>query len=470
MEMTEEGRMILRMLQDGKITAAEAETLLSALESRRGHPGGPEPPWGAARRSAKAAAKAAKEFLAEMRPERYVQDAMRQLDDAMRQVERAVRDMQPGKRVNEVVAKIKETVMAEQFGEEHRWQEAGAESAERDETVSFPEGTIQELSVSTPVGRIVAKPAEGAPTTVRVVFRATGPTAQDVAAKLEELVLDSRRGDGAAELVVRAKGGRIPSGCSADMEVSTAPGVSLALKSAHGPIEVNGINGDVSAEAVNGAVTISAVSGDVTAKSVNGNVEGTGISGDANLSTVNGHAAASNVNGDLKISSVNGAVEAADVTGDLRASSVNGGVTIANATGDVSAESVNGKLAVNHTTGDLSLKSLNGGIEVRGIAGGDVHARGGHGGITLEFAQPFSGDVTAETSSGHISVSLPRESSVRIRATSASGRVESNLPLTDEARSERSLSGTLGQGEGDVTLKTTSGAITLTEIGVQDGR
>ena len=461
--MREEIMTVLRMLKDGKITVAEAERLLSVLqkqpetEQREGRRAGAVDAglW-AARRSAKAAAKRARELLSQIDAEKYVSQAMRQLDEAMKQVDRVIRDIEPGKRVQEFVTRVR-----------HHEEEAGqrvrqdVEVGTREETITFPEGEIDSLSVLTPIGDVRARRSDAGSVTVKVILRAEGTDADDAAAKLEEMRVEARRVDGRAEVTVRGREDRWPDGGRADVEVQVPSGVGLELKAVNGDVDAEGMMDDLTAESVNGSVSVRDVKADAKVKSVNGAVSASDVAGDVEISSVNGSATATRVSGDLRINSVNGRVAAEDVTGDVSAGTVNGPVVVERVTGDVKAETVNGGLRAAGISGDLMLKGLNGSIEAVELSSQDVKVQGGGGSVVVGFMEPFHGDLTVETSSGAIRVFLPEGSGCRVTAVSASGGIASEVTLAEEARTEQELVGVLGDGAGEVALKSGNGAIAI---------
>ncbi|MGQ9526001.1 MAG: SHOCT-like domain-containing protein, partial [Armatimonadota bacterium] len=219
--MREEIMMVLRMLKEGKITVAEAERLLSVLQREpetertedRRPTGAVDMGLWAARRSAKAAAKRARELLSQIDAEKYVSQAMRQLDEALKQVDRVIRDIEPGKRVQEIVTRMRQHP---EEAEQHVRQDI--EVGTREETITFPEGEIDQLQVLTPVGNIRARSAEGGLVTVKVSLRAEGTDADDAAARLAEMRVEARRVDGRAEVAVRGRDDAFPEGCRADVE------------------------------------------------------------------------------------------------------------------------------------------------------------------------------------------------------------------------------------------------------------
>lgn len=73
-----------------------------------------------------------------------------------------------------------------------------------------------------------------------------------------------------------------------DLVVSVPPEISLELESSNGRIEVNRVDGPISAKTSNGRVTITESTGDIEVGTSNGRVELSGVQGQVEVQTSNG--------------------------------------------------------------------------------------------------------------------------------------------------------------------------------------
>ncbi len=106
-------------------------------------------------------------------------------------------------------------------------------------------------------------------------------------------------------------------------------------------------------------------------------------------------------------------------------------------------ETSSGSIRVGSITGDVDLKTTS----------GDVH---------LTYTGQDNPRVKVESTSGEISVVLPAEAEFTLDSKATSGEIESEFPVTVSGRSGRNhLSGMVGNGTGQVTLKATSGDILI---------
>jgi DUF4097 and DUF4098 domain-containing protein YvlB len=123
---------------------------------------------------------------------------------------------------------------------------------------------------------------------------------------------------------------------------------------------------------------------------------------------------------------------------------VNGGISITSVHESVSVVNVNGQVILTDVSGSASVILVNGQIqaEVTLRKGGTLAMTTVNGGIDLEIPQYTSAEFSASVVNGTITVS--------------------NLVLIGEVSTPTSLTGTLGTGEGTITLSTDNGGIYVT--------
>lgn len=104
---------------------------------------------------------------------------------------------------------------------------------------------------------------------------------------------------------------------------------------------------------------------------------------------------------------------------------------------------VNGTVDLNHITGNVDLILIN-------------------GEIAADVAIPLGGSTDITVINGIVNMEMPQTTSANLEATVVNGTVTVvNLPLTNSVTSTRSVSGTVGEGRGNVTLKATNGNIQI---------
>ena len=123
---------------------------------------------------------------------------------------------------------------------------------------------------------------------------------------------------------------------------------------------------------------------------------------------------------------------------------LNGNIAVEAIENHVSVENFNGNVRLGHIVGNASVQVINGFIDSD---------------VTL----PRDGAIKLTTSNGNIDLAIPTSTSATLAASVLNGLIHtSNLTLQDQSDSPRSLTGTLGEGEGAIELTTLNGIISVT--------
>jgi DUF4097 and DUF4098 domain-containing protein YvlB len=188
------------------------------------------------------------------------------------------------------------------------------------------------------------------------------------------------------------------------------------------PIQVQGVQTDISIEAGKG---------EVKAQTVHGDVEVTGGTNFISLSSVDGKVKVSGSHGRVQVSSVNDGVELNDVVGDISAESVNGNVVL-----------------VRSDSKSIEASTINGGV--------------------LFDGETKSGGVYSfSTHNGNILVGLPDKPDVTVSVSTFDGNFSTFLPIQlTETRRHKPITFVLGAGDAQLELESFQGAIRLEKLGV----
>lgn len=161
-------------------------------------------------------------------------------------------------------------------------------------------------------------------------------------------------------------------------------------------------------------------------------------------------------------------VEVRTTSGDVAVRGLSGNVQVQSSSGDVTLNEIAGSAEVRTSSGDVALNAVRGELRVQTTSGS---VRGANlerprevatssGAVTLEGT--FAADARITTTSGDVELRFAPASSVRLDVATTSGELAlRGLALTDQRQERRSLSGTLGAGAGLLTVRTTSGDVTL---------
>ena len=126
----------------------------------------------------------------------------------------------------------------------------------------------------------------------------------------------------------------------------------------------------------------------------------------------------------------------------------------------------------------LDLHTSNGRIEVRGIrqsgslitsngkivaddVSGEYQLRTSNGGIEFDGVLTPGGNNRMETSNGSITIKLRGTPSVNLDASTSNGSVNSELPITTESFGDNHIIGKIGDGESELTVRTSNGSIQI---------
>ncbi|TNY38481.1 DUF4097 family beta strand repeat-containing protein [Thermomonospora catenispora] len=172
-------------------------------------------------------------------------------------------------------------------------------------------------------------------------------------------------------------------------------------------------------------------------------------------------------------------VELNTISADAVVTGLSVRTSVRSAAGDVVLDGVGGRVDAGTVSGRIEAQGLNGTVSFTSVAGeltlagGSIHrlsARTVSGRITADVALVKERTLTANTVSGEVALRLPETTSAEVHLSSATGRIDTAFPrLRQHDRTmARTVTGTLGTGEGSLTVNTVSGGITLLSRPVSD--
>jgi Putative adhesin len=151
------------------------------------------------------------------------------------------------------------------------------------------------------------------------------------------------------------------------------------------------------------------------------------------------------------------------ITARTSVKSVSGGITLDGVTGDVDAQTVSGALEAQSVGGRVGFKSVSGELVLAGGTLDRLDANTVSGAVTADIDLEQSGGMQVATVSGDVALRLPAQAGTQVNLHSTSGKVHSEFEglRASRAPASHSVSGTLGDGSGHVSVTTLSGRITL---------
>ena len=129
------------------------------------------------------------------------------------------------------------------------------------------------------------------------------------------------------------------------------------------------------------------------------------------------------------------------------------------------SRTVNGEISALELGGNVESNTVNGSINIS--TSGYAQAATVNGDITARLRDAnWPGSIDFKTVNGTINLDLSATTSSKVEATTLSGEIASDFPLTLlESTSRKHLSGTIGGGGRELSLKTVNGSIHLKRIG-----
>ena len=128
---------------------------------------------------------------------------------------------------------------------------------------------------------------------------------------------------------------------------------------------------------------------------------------------------------------------------------------------EVVARNVNGNISVEAIENDVRVTNVNGIIDLAGIIGSaEVDLVNGQ--ISAEVSLPAGGEIDMETVTGQIQLDIPSTTSADFSARLTNGVISvTNLEVQNDVQELRSRRGRLGNGDGNISLSTFLGNISI---------
>ena len=126
---------------------------------------------------------------------------------------------------------------------------------------------------------------------------------------------------------------------------------------------------------------------------------------------------------------------------------------------EVRVINVNGIVTLDSIENDVTVNNVNGEATLIGIVGSALVVLV-NGTIESDITLPLDGTIDMRTMNGTIELDIPQSTSAEFSANVTNGNISvANLVLQNEVRTFTSLRGTLGNGQGTISLETINGNI-----------
>jgi DUF4097 and DUF4098 domain-containing protein YvlB len=274
---------------------------------------------------------------------------------------------------------------------------------------------------------------------------------------------------------------------SISYDITVPRQTNVECGSSFGAIKLSDIDGDVKGKTSSGSITAENIQGSALLNTSFGPITCKGISGDnINIKSSSGSITAESIEGSSQLETSFGSITCKDISGgDVKLKTSSGKIKLSNGSfGDCDAHTSFGSLTADELKGSsLKLHSGSGSINVTESSANITNVYTSYGRITCR--QLTTDDLTAKSSSGNIDIicsdSTPAEITANVVTSYGSvdfvtppdftgqvdlstgfGSIRTDLPITISGEiSKKKLTGTIGQGNGKLYLKTSSGSIKI---------
>lgn len=419
--MSDETLRILKLLESGKITSQEAEGLLAAIKEPEAAPDDENSEYlyhGAN------PARIVARVMGEVAPASIAAEAMERAREKM-ELARERMERHRERHLNIRIPKIPKIPKMPRLPELPDCC-FGSHSAEDEQVVTVPAEGLRALALSQPRSEIKASGADTGQVVVRAALKVYGDDEDEASERLKSLKVTAENENGTLRIKLDGPPWTKKRRAQVDFELEVPKGLSLELGTLSGEIEVSNTSG---------GGRLNSASGEISLEGCSGAFEVSTASGDIVLSGCRGiQARIQTASGDLEAKGCSGEVSAQSVSGDVSLEMSGGGVSVSTVSGDLEleAESIDNLTAAT-TSGDIS----------------------------VELSSTLGGEVKLASVSGDVELEIPDGSDIALEAATASGDIDCGLELAEASRTSRRLTGKLGSGRVPVTIKTTSGDISI---------
>ena len=458
---------VLQMLQDGKVSAQEAETLIAALRGET--VAGTEPPKDKAPEKEKGESGGFFGGFDKIKPPKI------DLDDLGERISKAISRVQPEKIAQRVQSQIRTATRAgSHWGTTvstrvRAW--ADGEDVRPTNAAHWPEHTeTSEQEFHLEIGAAIH--VENFFGSVKITGQADGPAVviahKTVWQAREE---DLRPTAAKMDAAISATDSRLDVKISApdffrdgvvDLEVRVPKSADVRVSAHFGDVEIADIEGKAEAVTTAGALSLRDLGGDARGETASGALKLARILGGATVATQSGDISAEDIARGLSANTASGDVSANRIEGGrIECKSVSGDVSVSDigtlAPLDIVVESVSGDAALTNATGSIALKAVSGDVNAENISATRLQAQTVSGDVAVRMRDVFSGTMQINTISGDALIYLVEGSNVRVSLSAASGELRCEHDAHDVTATETLWTGQIGTGAGTLNVQTISG-------------
>jgi len=193
-----------------------------------------------------------------------------------------------------------------------------------------------------------------------------------------------------------------------------------------------------------------------------------------------GEAKIENVEGDIYVDVSSAPVTSSHTRGRLSLDTGSGEVRVTDAQGDVDLDTGSGSVEVNGIRGprltmdtgsgrvrgtdvvvdEMELDTGSGSVRLAQVQSKRITLDSGSGSVELDLRADVE-SVRIESGSGGVTLGVPESLGAAIRIDTGSGGIDTDIPIQVRKAERNYLSGTIGDGKGEISIETGSGGVRL---------
>lgn len=463
---------VLQLLQEGVISAQEAESLIAALRGETPTP--PPPPEPPTPPTPPEPPKGFSGFdFSGIKPPKI------DISDLGDRISKAVSKVQPEKIVQKIQKELRTASQTSaQWGASfsarvRTWTDGGdTRPTNVGNLPEYPETHEQEVHleaganvvVENPLGNVLITGIEEGPATVIIRKTVWGERQDDLKALAEKMEVDLQGTDTKLDIKVS-----VPDAFrdgTVDIELHVPKSALVRASTTYGEVEISGIDGRVEAVTRVAPLRLHDLGGDVRGETVSGELRLERILGAVTVATQSGSISASGIQRGLSANTASGEVTASSIEGGrVECKSVSGDVKVERvgleAPLDITVESVSGDVTLTEAHGNIALKAVSGDVTTSGIRTARLQGQTVSGDVSLKLTEVFSGTMQVNTVSGDVEVALVEGSNLRTSLSTTSGDLRCDFDAHSVVATERLWTGQIGTGAGTLNVQTISGDVRI---------
>jgi lia operon protein LiaG len=212
----------------------------------------------------------------------------------------------------------------------------------------------------------------------------------------------------------------------ADVRVIVPKGKRVSVFLGVGEAKIDNVDGDLYVDVSAAPVTATRTRGKLSLDTGSGEVKVTDAQGDIDLDTGSGSVEVMNIRGPhLKMDTGSGRVRGSDIVAD-----------------------------------ELELDTGSGSVRLGQVQSKRITLDSGSGSVELDLRSDVD-DVRIESGSGGVTLGIPESLGAAIRIDTGSGGIDTDIPIQVKKAERGYLSGTIGDGKGEISIETGSGGVRL---------